>query len=65
MKAYGNHFQVEDKGSTMLVTYDSCVKFVFQQSKGIGDVCLERSNMNWSLEVDFEINLHPMSSPIL
>jgi hypothetical protein len=35
MKAYGNHFQVDDNENDLLVTYDCGVASVFQQSKGM------------------------------
>lgn len=40
IKAYGNHFLIEDQSTNMLVTYDSGVASVFQQSEGSEDVVL-------------------------
>jgi hypothetical protein len=37
MKAYGNHFHVDDDYVSLLVTYDSGVASIFQQSQGTED----------------------------
>jgi hypothetical protein len=37
MKAYDNHFHVDDESSNLCVTFDSGVALVFEQTKGNGD----------------------------
>ncbi len=37
MKAYGNHFQIDNDQNSLLVTYDCGVAFVFQQSQASED----------------------------
>jgi len=40
MKAYGNHFQVDNDHNNLLVTYDCGVASIFQQSQGSEDEVL-------------------------
>ncbi len=40
MKAYGNHFQIDNDQNSLLVTYDCGVAFVFQQSQASEDEVL-------------------------
>jgi hypothetical protein len=40
MKAYGNHFQVDNDHNNSLVTYDYVVVSILQQSQGIEDEVL-------------------------
>jgi hypothetical protein len=37
MKAYDNHFHVDDESSNLCVTFDFGVALVFEQTKGNGD----------------------------
>jgi hypothetical protein len=37
MKAYGNHFRIDDEQNNLLVTYDSSVASIFQQLQGSED----------------------------
>jgi hypothetical protein len=40
MKAYWNHFKIDDEQNNLLVTYDFGFASIFQQSQGSGDVVL-------------------------
>lgn len=37
MKACGNHFRVDNDENNLLVTFDTSVAFIFQQSQGSED----------------------------
>jgi hypothetical protein len=37
MKAHGNHFRVDNDENNLLVTFDTSVAFIFQQSQGSED----------------------------
>jgi hypothetical protein len=45
MKAYVNHFIVNDEHSSLLVTVDLCVVFIFQQLEWNEDDMLIKSNI--------------------
>jgi hypothetical protein len=64
IKAYGKSFQIEDESTNMLVTYDSGVASVFQQSEGSEDV-LEVIQYVGILKQILKLDYGPMSSPIV
>jgi hypothetical protein len=45
MKAYANHFIVDDEHSKLLVTFDLGVAFIFQQSQSSEDDVSIKSNI--------------------
>ncbi len=65
IKAYGNHFLIEDQSTNMLVTYDSGVASVFQQSEGSEDVVLGVIQYVGILKQILKLDHGPMSSPIV
>jgi len=65
MKAYGNHFHVDDDFASLLMTYDSCVASIFQQSQGIEDDLLGVIQYVGMLKQIWQLDYGPMSSPIM
>jgi hypothetical protein len=45
MKAYANHFIVDDEHTNLLVTFDSSVAFILQQSQRSEDDVSVKSNI--------------------
>jgi len=65
MKAYGNHLHVDDDYVSLLVTYDSGVASIFQQSQGTEDDVLGVIQYVGMLKQIWQLDYSPMSSPIM
>ncbi len=64
MKAYGDHFRVDDEQTHLLVTYDYSVKYIFQQSQGNENNVLDQIQYVGTLKQILQLAYGPMSSPI-
>jgi hypothetical protein len=65
MRAYENHFRVDDEQTNLLVTYDSSVASIFQQSQGKEYNVLSQIQYLGALNQILQLDYGPMSSQIV
>jgi hypothetical protein len=65
MKAYGNHFRVDDESFSLCVTFDSGVASLFEQVEGNGNDLLGPIQYVGLLKQFLQLDYGPISSPIL
>ncbi len=65
MKAYGNHFHVDNDRNNLLVTYDYVVASILQQSQGSEDEVLGAIQYVGTLKEILRLDYGPISSPII
>jgi hypothetical protein len=65
MKAYENHFLVDNDHNNLLVTYNCGVAGIFQQSQGNEDEVLGVIQYVGTLKEVLQLNYGPISSPII